>query len=1431
MGCSLVDQSPLFKSTLHTCEDVLQELSHPPGWSIIDELFQTGDRSKIHEAQYSQPLCTALQIGLVTLLKSWGICFTATVGHSSGEIGAAFAAGMISLRDAIVIAYYRGLVLADPSYPIPTKDPQGSMCAVDIGQDECRSILLEFNGKVQLAAVNSPQSCTLSGDRDAIESINDWCKKRGRVCRLLNVNKAYHSRHMLPLSHPYKNYLQDAELLPTQDESDCIMFSSMTGHAVKKQDLTASYWADNMTSTVQFAAAINECIDKYPSLGCVLEVGSHPVLRSPTQEILYARRKNGVSHISTCERDTNDFESILRSAGKMIAAGVPLDAAAINAEYRESLDRKTGKLLTDLPCYQWNHTSSFWSESRVSRNVRNRRFPRHELLGSRYVDDIPSRACWRTQFLPQDIKWLNELKSDRLRGLTPAVCVLMATEAARQTLMLRHQDKRVVRLTNVEFHRGIICPRTAGELRGSEIQCITTLDPGSSRMTFEIFSTALGVTERWQLCSTGTLEITSRLVEESNRDIADFNHNPLLLQRARSVYSDYLGNVENMQMANGKIKGGTRELQYTWQDYPIHPVALASILSLGPVSLVDQNLPTVHYVSSIPMLEIQIEPTCSNDQRFTISATPMLTGGAMSKFQVMNGADGVLQGTVQHKATKLISPKPKTSSLFFKPVHLPDITRHIDIQNISIHDCVRLLTHKWPMSDVIIDNISTDFNEVIMYALGVEETGKRARFRSLFVVDDAKATSTVDSVQYVSEIDPDLQAHMIFIDHIGSIERSIHHLRPVGIMVCICRAREVVEESFSEYLEYVCELTIWGETMGALWRRKINPPPLSPGRQRIIFGNGSFRFEESLHICLQPEELSMFTIERSDGRFDAILIDDPKKSIITTWPGSDLIPFLQCLMKQAKSLLWVTLYASSSPFVDIAGTLLRTLQAEQPSLKVSWLCMNQSEMDEDFVVTKIENAFTSMVQGEGEIRLDVNQTETRIVRYLPNEDIAAATGLALPCEVDAPIEDRSYFLTLAALREPVVLSYDSSADDRTRSHSFTTGQHRALRGPDDEFEDCMFGNVEFNDDLDHDNSDNNGFGRVKVAVAASVISNSDLAAYNGQIEIQGPAVHERSKNPERAPGTFFGGKVLTSTVSDCPTTSSVIGWTRGAHTDTVVVPGRDVICVKDENLRFDVASFASLATAMAVLDGHIRAREHDNLRLLNAGIIFREAFSLACHFLNTGKSGNEQSPPITIEILETGAVVVDRTPIDVYRYLSTRPDPLITLWKTLQQQSPSFTFTGPACFAFSDYKEAFEFATDPQTLVVLIHNQLRPIPHTRIYCPSTRLFSSQGAYIIIGGLGGLGRYTCSWLVDHGATSIYAISRSGISSPEAQELYDSLNSKRGIRLDVIKADACDRASISRIFSTIRAREPIKGVINMAMLLGDAPMATMMGEEWD
>lgn len=173
MGKALIDGSPLFTHVIRECDRVLASLPDPPSWSVLEELQKNKDEISVHIVEYSQPLCTALQLGLLAVLNSWGLKPDAVVGHSSGEIAAAHAGGFISLRDAIVNAYYRGLVSSRgpcESKPTPAK---GAMCAVGVSEDEARQLLQNFADRIQLAAVNSPKSCTLSGDRQAIEELVD----------------------------------------------------------------------------------------------------------------------------------------------------------------------------------------------------------------------------------------------------------------------------------------------------------------------------------------------------------------------------------------------------------------------------------------------------------------------------------------------------------------------------------------------------------------------------------------------------------------------------------------------------------------------------------------------------------------------------------------------------------------------------------------------------------------------------------------------------------------------------------------------------------------------------------------------------------------------------------------------------------------------------------------------------------------------------------------------------------------------------------------------------------------------------------------------------------------------------------------------------------------------------------------------------------
>jgi acyl transferase domain-containing protein len=151
-----------------------------------DELSKDTEQSRINEAEFSQPLCTAVQIALVNLLRSWGVSPAAIVGHSSGEIAAAYACGAITATEAITLAYYRGLITKE-------RPRAGGMAAIGLGRKETEVFLV--NGVV-IACENSPSSVTISGDQEAL---NDVCSRIKEelpqvFVQHLKVEMAYHSR-------------------------------------------------------------------------------------------------------------------------------------------------------------------------------------------------------------------------------------------------------------------------------------------------------------------------------------------------------------------------------------------------------------------------------------------------------------------------------------------------------------------------------------------------------------------------------------------------------------------------------------------------------------------------------------------------------------------------------------------------------------------------------------------------------------------------------------------------------------------------------------------------------------------------------------------------------------------------------------------------------------------------------------------------------------------------------------------------------------------------------------------------------------------------------------------------------------------------------------------------------------------------------------
>lgn len=219
---------------------------------------------------------------------------------------------------------------------------------------------------------------------------------------------------MLPLAPGYERSLHEAGILPTAYpvESKCQMFSSVTGQKLSPRDCTPDYWVKNMVSPVQFSAALTETIRAH-DLDIFVEVGPHPALKGPAMDTLAMFGKNDIDYFGTLFRNKATFDSLLNTVGGMVNAGLQVLTDAVNSMDCMNARKATGKVLTDLPKYQWDHSVSYWGETRVSKNQRFRKFPRHQLLGARVNSDTPLSPRWRNLLKLEEVEWLETMVVSR----------------------------------------------------------------------------------------------------------------------------------------------------------------------------------------------------------------------------------------------------------------------------------------------------------------------------------------------------------------------------------------------------------------------------------------------------------------------------------------------------------------------------------------------------------------------------------------------------------------------------------------------------------------------------------------------------------------------------------------------------------------------------------------------------------------------------------------------------------------------------------------------------------------------------------------------------------------------------------------------------------------------------------------------------------
>ncbi|KAL2139025.1 hypothetical protein VTI28DRAFT_5884 [Corynascus sepedonium] len=453
MSRNLFLSSKVFADTIRSLDTVLQSCPDPPSWTLESEILADAHLSKVSAASVSQPLCTAVQLALIELLRRLGITFHTVLGHSSGEIAAAYAAGRLSIRDAMLISHYRGLGVHGACGANGTK---GGMMAVGLSKAEAEELCSrpKYFNRLWIAASNAPTIITLSGDVDAVHQAYDELVKQNKFARVLLVDTAYHSPHMNSLSAGYLEALNRCGITPLAGNGTVWVSSTLEQGEPSQVELSGSYWCDNMVKPVLFCEAVTAAFGGLGPFDCAIEVGPHPTLMSPVTQTMVARKFSPIPYSGLLNRKLDDRQAFADFLGWMWTH-FESSAHQIRQFVLDSLQPElVNSRVANAPTYPWDHTQKFYRESRLSRQYHFKADKPHELLGVRTRDDNKHQLRWRNILFYDRLPWVKH-HSFQGKALLPASAYLIMTvDAAR--IALAGRPASVVELCDVVFHSGII---------------------------------------------------------------------------------------------------------------------------------------------------------------------------------------------------------------------------------------------------------------------------------------------------------------------------------------------------------------------------------------------------------------------------------------------------------------------------------------------------------------------------------------------------------------------------------------------------------------------------------------------------------------------------------------------------------------------------------------------------------------------------------------------------------------------------------------------------------------------------------------------------------------------------------------------------------------------------------------------------------------
>jgi len=460
MGRLAFEKNVVFCATLKKVDKTFKTIA---GWSLVEMLYADDLDEQLKSTKIAQPLLFGIQVALGSALRKMGLEPSCVLGHSVGEIAAAHTSGALTLKEAANVIHKRSLHQE-------IARSEGTMAAVMLAPGEARKELADKKfTKLEVAAINSKRSVTISGRRDQIEAFVRVADDKDIICKLLDIDYPFHSALIDPVRQPLLDGLVD--LKPKRAKIPFI--STVEGTAIDGKNLSANYWWNNVRQPVQFADAIEAAIDQGARV--FVEIGPRAVLHSYIADGLSARDIEGAVVQNFHSRNYEDVDPVRLVFANALAAGAKVDDAKAFATHVPQHIK--------LPHYAWQNQSYRVAMSREIVATLTSSKSEHPLTGWRLQHDGP---VWNTHLDPHILPYLRDHKVNGKIVVPGAVFAEMALSAGSQWFGANGIEVRDM---------DIVQPMVLSEDHITEVKLEISPDTGS----FEIASRARLADDEWQI--------------------------------------------------------------------------------------------------------------------------------------------------------------------------------------------------------------------------------------------------------------------------------------------------------------------------------------------------------------------------------------------------------------------------------------------------------------------------------------------------------------------------------------------------------------------------------------------------------------------------------------------------------------------------------------------------------------------------------------------------------------------------------------------------------------------------------------------------------------------------------------------------------------------------------------------------------------------